>query len=156
MPLITIRPFEAKDIAHFAVMIADTPLWQRYGMTPEKAADRLIAALQSDAVLLVADDSTAWQGVGLVWLVLRGAFDNSGYVRQIIVSPRHRGQGIGQLHLQAAEDRTRQSSRDLILLCSDFNTDAQRWYERSGYVRVGAIPDYVLDGVTELIYRKRL
>jgi len=41
-------------------------------------------------------------------------------------------------------------------LCSDFNTDAQRYYEKHGYSRVGAIPDYVVPGITELIYRKRL
>jgi ribosomal protein S18 acetylase RimI-like enzyme len=156
MQPIRVRSFEENDLEHFAAMIADTPLWQHYGMTLEKASARLTAAQQSGAVLLVAEDSASAQGVGLVWLVLRGAFDNSGYVRLIVVSSLHRGQGIGQLLLQAAEDRTRQRSRDLILLCADFNTDAQRWYERCGYARIGAIPDYVLDGVAEIIYRKRL
>ena len=41
-------------------------------------------------------------------------------------------------------------------LVSDFNTDAQHFYERHGYVRAGALAGLVLPDVTELIYWKRL
>jgi ribosomal-protein-alanine N-acetyltransferase len=44
----------------------------------------------------------------------------------------------------------------MVLLCSDFNTEAQRFYRRAGYEQVGALPDYVVPGVAELIFRKRL
>jgi hypothetical protein len=46
-------------------------------------------------------------------------------------------------------------SSDLFLLVSDFNHDAQRFYQRQGYQQIGAIPGYVLPDVSELIFRKR-
>ncbi len=136
-------------------MIASTPLWQRYGVTPDSAAAHLQAGLRDHAVILVAADGGG-NPLGFVWLVRRGVFDLSGYIRWIVVLSSQRGSGVGRHLLAAAEDDVRQTSRDIFLLCSDFNLDAQRFYERNGYARVGALPDYVLPGVAELIYRKRL
>jgi ribosomal protein S18 acetylase RimI-like enzyme len=140
-----------------AIMVA-TPLWQRYGVTLERAAARLSAGIREGAVMLVAVDPEARgdNPLGFVWLVLRGAFNRSGYIPLIAVDPDHRGQRIGEQLLATAEQRTRQAASDIFLLCSDFNHDAQRFYERQGYVQVGALPDYILPGVAELIYRKRL
>jgi ribosomal protein S18 acetylase RimI-like enzyme len=55
-----------------------------------------------------------------------------------------------------AEVEARAESRDLLLLVSDFNEGAQRFYRRMGYQQIGAIPGYVLPDVSELIFRKVL
>ncbi len=47
-------------------------------------------------------------------------------------------------------------SRDIFLLVSDFNHDAQRFYNRLGYQQVGKLDDYVMQGVSELVFRKRV
>ncbi len=47
-------------------------------------------------------------------------------------------------------------SAHAFLLVSDFNEDAQRFYEREGYLRVGPLPGLVLPDVAELLYWKRL
>jgi ribosomal protein S18 acetylase RimI-like enzyme len=47
-------------------------------------------------------------------------------------------------------------SRDIFLLVSDFNTDAQNFYARLGYVQVGKLDDYVVQGVSELVMWKKL
>jgi hypothetical protein len=39
-------------------------------------------------------------------------------------------------------------------LVSDFNHGAQRFYERHGYRRIGALPALVLPSVAELVYWK--
>lgn len=155
MPNVTIRRMEPKDIQPCARLMAATPLWQRYGTTIESATARLTNALQEGATILIAVDGTA-NLLGFVWFVTRGAFDRSGYIRLIGVDPAARGQGVGKILLKAAEDYARPEANDMFLLCSDFNTDAQRFYEREGYQQIGAIPDYVLDGVAEVIFRKRL
>ena len=43
----------------------------------------------------------------------------------------------------------------MFLLVSDFNTDAQQFYQRLGYRQVGKLDDYVVPGVSELIFWKR-
>ncbi len=83
-----------------------------------------------------------------------GAFGRSDYLRLIGVRADCAGQGIGAALLSEVEARA--TSRDLLLLVSDFNEGAQRFYRRMGYEQIGAIPGYVLPDVTELIFRKRL
>ena len=89
-----------------------------------------------------------------LWLVERGAFDHSDYVRLIGVRPGERGRGVGRALMKYAEKVSRAQGRDLFLLVSDFNTDAQRFYQRLGFHQVGLLEDYVMPGVAELIYRK--
>lgn len=155
MQHVSIRPMQQDDVRACAAFIAVTPLWQRYGVTVSSATERLSTGLRSGAVMLVAEGRLG-EVQGFVWLVVRGAFDRSGYIPLIGVDSAARGQKIGQRLLKAAEDHLRPLAKDIFLLCSDFNLDAQRFYERQGYTKVGAIPDYVLSGITELIYRKRL
>ncbi len=156
MQNITIRSMQSDDIEPCAHLIASTMPWQRYGITPETAMTRLESALHGDSSILVAE-GTRGNRLGFVWVVRRGAFDLSAYIRWIVVAPGNRGSGVGGQLLAAAEENARQqSSRDIFLLCSDFNLEAQRFYERNGYVRVGTLPDYVVPGVAELIYRRRL
>src|SRR5258708_24579285 len=151
----TIRLIEQEDIAACAAMITGSSPWTQYGVTYEGAVERLSYGLRQGGTILVAVEGNN-SLVGFVWVVNRGAFDLSSYIRWIVVAPMYQGGGIGRLLLEAAEARARQTGRDIFLLCSDFNVGARRFYERYGYAQVGAMPDYVLPGVTEIIYRKRL
>ncbi len=150
----SIRFLEQHDIPACATLISGSLPWTRYGITYEGAIERLTTGLRQGAMILVAVEDGALP-VGFVWIIPRGAFDLSGYIRWIVVGPTQRGSGIGHLLLEAAEARVRQTGHDIFLLCSDFNVDARRFYERYGYTQVGAIPDFVLPGVVEIIYRKR-
>ncbi len=109
---------------------------------------------ESSATRLFVAESKSGTAIGFVWAVRRGAFDRSGYISLLAVESSQRGGGVGVALLTAAEDYLRPAP-DVILLCTDYNTGAQRFYERHGYVRVGVLPDYILSGVAELIYRKR-
>ncbi|MHB8420501.1 MAG: GNAT family N-acetyltransferase, partial [Myxococcales bacterium] len=87
---------------------------------------------------------------GLAWVLRRGTFGRSPYLKLLAVAEGSRGQGVGAALLAAAEA----VGGGLTLLVSDFNTAAQAFYRRQGYAQVGALPDFVLPGVTELILRK--
>jgi ribosomal protein S18 acetylase RimI-like enzyme len=149
---ITIRPLAHADIPGLARWVAATPLWQRYAVTEKSFAERLRAGLATGATIFVAerDGNT----LGFVWLVARGAFNRSAYIQLIGVSPDARSGGVGRALMEFAEARA--GSREMFLLVSDFNADAQKFYARLGYRQVGKIDDYVIQGVSELVFCKRL
>ena len=153
MNTFSIRPMTPDDLSSCADLMASTPLWRRYGVTAASARARLADALDGPGQLFVAADDQAV--LGFVWCLRRGAFARSGYIPLIGVQPGETGRGVGAALLAKAEAWLGEESPDVFLTVSDFNTAAQRFYQRHGYARVGALPDYVIDGVTEFIYWKR-
>jgi ribosomal protein S18 acetylase RimI-like enzyme len=148
---ITIRPLAPVDIPSIARWVAATPLWQRYNVTEKNFAERLTVGLANNATIYAAE--RAGEAVGFVWLVERGAFNRGAYVQLIGVREEARGGGIGRALMEYVE--THATARDIFLLVSDFNTDAQQFYTRLGYRPVGKMDDFVVQGISELIYWKR-
>lgn len=151
----SIRPLVPADIPDIAAIMVSYPLWQNYGLTAERARDVLERGLADNHILLVAD---AGDGIplGIAYTLPRGTFAFSPYLRWLAVKQGLNGSGIGLALLQATEREAVKYRSDLFLLAADFNTAAHRFYERNGYSRVGEIPEYVVPGVTEYIYWKRL
>jgi ribosomal-protein-alanine N-acetyltransferase len=152
MPAI-IRQADTGDVPALAQMMASIPLWQRYGVTVDSATARFAHGLANAATILVAEDEGGL--VGFVWYVLRGAFQRSGYVMLIGVAEGTQGQGVGRLLMESAEAAMFEASDAVFLLVSGFNLSTQRFYHQRGYQQIGAIPDYVMPGITELILCKR-
>ena len=149
-----IRSITPADVEACARIMAENPLWQRYGVTLASARERLDGAVAAGETIFVAE--LAGEVMGFVLCVERGAFARSGYIPLIGVHPDAAGQGVGRALMDRAEAFLAQTSPDVFLLTSDFNQAAQRFYQRRGYQQVGALPDYVLPGVTELILWKRV
>ena len=154
-----VRPMQPADARICAKWMAGTPLWQRYGVTQASAQRRFELVLERQATIAIAERE--WPGpghqqpLGFVWYTVRGAFERSGYIPLIGVAPGEYGQGVGKALMDYAEGQVFQQVSELFLLVSDFNEPAQRFYQRRGYIQVGALPDYILTGVSELIYYKR-
>ena len=145
-----LRPLELRDVPACARFIAEAPLWKRYGYGADRCAADLAKALEAKNDVLICLEVAA-QPVGLAWVLPRGTFGRSPYLKLIAVAANERGNGLGARLLTAAEEV---GAGDLTLLVSDFNSEAQRFYQEHGYREVGALPDFVLPGVTERILRK--
>jgi ribosomal protein S18 acetylase RimI-like enzyme len=157
MPDVSVRPLTAPDIPLIAGWIVATPLWRRYRLTETGTRSSLERALSRADLLLVADvDHDNGQACGLAWCLPEGAFGRSTYLRILGVQASHTGLGIGAALLSRAEQIAAETTNAMFLLVSDFNVEAQRFYQRQGYSQIGAIPGYVLPDVTELLYWKRL
>lgn len=157
MTAVIVRPMTHADIPAVVDWVVPSPLWQRYKLTEPQMFASLEQGLRESDILLVADTELAnGQACGLAWCMLRGAFGRSAYLRLFGVRGDHTGRGIGVVLLRQTEQLVSQSSNALGLLVSDFNTSAQRFYQREGYAQIGAIPGYVLPDVTELLFWKRL
>lgn len=152
---VQIRRMTPEDVPVLAGWMVSIPLWKRYGLTVQRAKEGFEGALRSGDILQVADRDDD-RACGFAWGMIGGGFGRSVYLRLIGVRDDLAGQGIGALLLDNVEQVAAALSDSLLLLVSDFNHDAQRFYRRQGYEQVGSIPGYVLPDVNELIFWKRL
>ncbi len=159
---VVVRRLRAGDVDECARIVAADRLWERYGVTLRSARQAIRrtlgvgryrgAAVREAAELAVAHHEG--RVVGFIWFHLRGTFHHSGYVRWIAVAPEARGRGVGRRLMQYAEDRIFKAGPNVFLMVSDFNERAQRFYEMLGYRLVGKVPDYIVPGIGEHVYRK--
>lgn len=147
-----VRPMTPEDIPAVAAIMAGNTLWQRHGVTAEAAGQRLQRGLARGATIAVVEVSG--RVAGFVWYVAEGAFQRSGYIMIFGVDASLHAQGLGRALLAYAEEALFATGASIMLLVSDFNAEAQRFYSRHGYVQVGVLPDYATPGVSELIFYK--
>jgi GNAT superfamily N-acetyltransferase len=159
-----LRPATAADVPALAEGLAALPLLQRYGRDAARLGRDLEAALgRGDGLIVAVEGGGAGSGdgaggrvVGLAWFTREGTLGMGGYLRLMAVLPGAQGQGTGAALLEAFEAEVAARSAHAFLLCSDFNAPAQRFYERHGWARCGALPGLVLPDVAELVYWKRV
>ncbi len=161
------------DVGALAEGLAGLPLLQRYGRDAARLERDLTAALgRGDGLIVAVEGGGAGIGagigtgagggagggavLGLAWFTREGTLGMGGYLRLMAVLPGAQGQGAGAALLGAFEAEVAARSAHAFLLCSDFNAPAQRFYERHGWARCGALPGLVLPDVAELVYWKRV
>jgi ribosomal-protein-alanine N-acetyltransferase len=145
---LTIRPLEgAAERDWCAQLMVSSEPWLTLGRTVEQA--RRLIQDPSREVYLAAEGAEA---VGFLVLTLTGPLP--GYIQTVAVSPEHRGRGVGGQLLAFAEARIFGKSPNVFLCVSSFNVDARRLYERTGYVLIGELKDYLVAGHGELLFRK--
>jgi GNAT superfamily N-acetyltransferase len=149
-----LRNVVAEDVPALAAGLARLPLMERYRREEGKLAGDLRAALARGDGLIVAE--VGGEAAGICWFLHHGTLGMGGYLRLIAVLDGAQGHGTGAALLAAYEREVARGASHGFLLVSDFNVPAQRFYERHGWSRVGAIPKLVLPDVDELIYWKRL
>ena len=96
-----------------------------------------------ERALLVAGDEHGL--CGTVQLVLEQPENqpHRAELSKMLVHRRVRRHGLGAALLRAAEATARECGKTLLVL-DTASADAERLYERLGWVRVGVIPDYAL------------
>ncbi len=103
-------------------------------------------AARGERVLLVARDGEAGAPVlGTVQLVLAQP-DNQPHradVAKMLVLRRARRRGIGEALMRAAEAAARSAGKTLLVL-DTASADAERLYQRCGWVQAGRVPGYAL------------
>ena len=150
-----IRAMTPDDTGPVAQWMTQIEPWVRYSANPERVQARLGKGIADGDVVLTVDAGDA-KACGFAFCALTGMFDRSPYLRWLAIHPEHSGAGIGAALLTAVEDAVKPHDRDLFLLAADFNTGAQRFYKRQGYRQMAMLPDYVVAGVAEVLYWKRL
>ncbi len=97
----------------------------------------------------------AWQGESIAgFAILQTAGSFRGYIQTLCAAPLMRGHGVGTRLLRYCEERVTAYSPNLFICVSEFNERAKKLYLDYGFKQVGAIPDFVREGYTELLLRK--
>jgi ribosomal protein S18 acetylase RimI-like enzyme len=149
-----IRQIREEDIPLCAQLAKDLPLGKTYGFTVEGWIKKLKQARnEAGNLLFIAEEEGRL--AGFAWVHTHGAFLAAPYLRFLAVDPSFQGRGVGTLLLKEFEEQTRNLKKDWFLLVSDFNTGAQQFYEKHGFQRVGALPGFAKEGITEVIMVKK-
>jgi GNAT superfamily N-acetyltransferase len=106
----------------------------------------LDGAARGERVVLVAEESGTGRVVGTVQVILAMP-DNQPHraeVAKMLVHRDARRRGLGAELMRAAEDAARAAGKSLLVLDTATGGDAERLYERLGWVRCGVIPNFAL------------
>jgi ribosomal protein S18 acetylase RimI-like enzyme len=146
--IIKIRPLQGAAEARLcAEMMANSEPW----ITLKRGFEfnlKLLTDSTREGYVAVSGESVA----GFVILNLVGPL--RGYVQTLGVMPDRRNQGIGAKLMAFAEQRIFREAPNVFLCVSSFNHEAQQFYARLGYERVGELKDYVVNGHSEYLMRK--
>ncbi|ACC73300.1 GNAT family N-acetyltransferase [Paraburkholderia phymatum] len=103
------------------------------------------AVQRGERALLVAEDADGCIA-GTVQLVLAQP-ENQPHradIAKMLVHRRARRRGVAQQLMAAADAVARDEGKTVLVLDTVTGGDAERLYERAGWQRVGAVPDYAL------------
>jgi ribosomal protein S18 acetylase RimI-like enzyme len=147
---LSIRTLISSDVRAAAQLVGELEFFQEWGLSAEAAGAALRGGLRRDSSQIWAAERNS-ELQGFAWVIQRGAFDRSSYLRLIAV--RQARAGVGRALMEAIEAVVLEHT-DLMLLVTESNLPARRFYEALGYLQVGVLPDYVRLGRSECIYRK--
>jgi len=98
---------------------------------------------RGDRALLIAEDDQGIVGTAqAVWAPQENQ-PHRGEIAKMLVHRRARRAGVGAALLTAAERAAFEAGRTLLVL-DTASAEAERLYERGGWLRVGTIPKYAL------------
>lgn len=150
MSITEIQPFQSTADAEWAarIMAASEP-WVTLGAGYERSLNLLGNATRERFLAKVSGEPA-----GFLMISMQGAF--VGYVQLLGVAPACRGQGVGKALIEYAERRIFRETPNVFICVSDFNQEAQRFYARMGYQKVGELTDFIIAGHAEILLRKTI
>jgi GNAT superfamily N-acetyltransferase len=97
-----------------------------------------------ERALLVAEDDRGVCGTVQLILDMPENQPHRADLVKMLVHRRARKRGLGAALMRAAEDLARDCGRTLLVLDAVTGGDAERLYERLGWVKVGVVPHFAL------------
>ncbi len=140
-----VRTYKEKLIC--AEIMAVSEPWITLGMSGDQVIGTLNDPLNEVFAACVKDEI-----VGTMVISTKGAF--SGYLKSIAVKSGWRGKKLGEKMMAFIENEIFSTCANLFLCVSSFNPDAQKFYLKLGYKKIGVLKDYLVEGHDEILMRK--
>ena len=150
MQNIQVHPFEsAADAEWSANVMAGSEPWVTLGTGYERSLTFLSSDARERYLARVAGEPA-----GFLMISMQGAF--VGYIQLLGVARNFRGRGIGTALIEFAEQRIFRETPNVFICVSDFNQEAQGFYARMGYQKVGELKNFIVAGHAEFLLRKTI
>lgn len=78
------------------------------------------------------------------------------HLELLAIFPAYQGVGIGGEVIEWLRNEAQPHARNLWVVVSAFNTDAQRFYRRHGFQEIASLAELIAPGYDELLMRKPL
>jgi ribosomal protein S18 acetylase RimI-like enzyme len=138
-----------EQIAVCAAFMARSSPWDKLFFSEQQCA----ASLQQPALRLHGAVSAKGEILGFLASLAAG-IGFEPMIEYLCVQEQFRGRGIGTNLVGFFEEELFPEADNLYLFVSDINPQAIRLYVRLGYLPVGALPNFNLEGQTEFLHRK--
>lgn len=135
--------------AKCAAMMASSSPWTTMGISYEQCLLGFGGSWRETYVLFYQQKLA-----GFVVIQPFGSF--KGYIQTICISEEFRGKGFGKHLLHFCEAKILETSPNVFICVSSFNTGAIKLYQEFGFKLVGELNDFVKTGFTELLLRKTI
>jgi GNAT superfamily N-acetyltransferase len=99
-----------------------------------------------ERILFVAQDASTGRVIGTVQVILKQP-ENQPHradIAKMLVHNQARRRGVGAALIRAAEEAAARAGKTVLVLDTVTGGDAERLYERVGWVKSGIIPNYAL------------
>jgi len=145
-----IHAFESTaDAEWVAQVMSDSEPWITLGTGYERSLALLGNASRERYLAMVSGEPA-----GFLVISMQGAF--VGYIQLVGVASNFRGRGVGRALIEFAERRIFRETPNVFICVSDFNREAQGFYAKLGYRRVGELQDFIIAGHSEILLRKTI
>ena len=147
---IQVHAFEsAADAEWSADVMAGSEPWMTLGTGYERSLNFLSNDARERYLARVAGEPA-----GFLMISMQGAF--VGYIQLLGVARNFRGCGVGKALIEFAERRIFRETPNVFICVSDFNREAQGFYSKMGYQKVGELKDFIIAGHSEILLRKTI
>lgn len=144
-----IQPAEAGLLA--AELIGMTP-WRELGYQVDTLRNYLLAVQQDFECLCLHVD-----GIPAGVIALRSPWLRGTLLELLAVLPNFQQQGLGKWLIQhLVENAQGKKQRNLWTLTSAFNTAAICFYQSRGFICIGQLDDFIVEGQNELLLRYKI
>jgi GNAT superfamily N-acetyltransferase len=96
------------------------------------------------ALLIAEDESGQIIGTAQVIMAMPDNQPHRADIAKMLVHRKARRQGVAQRLMALVDDTARTEGKSVLVLDTVTGGDAERLYERAGWIRVGAVPKYAL------------
>jgi ribosomal protein S18 acetylase RimI-like enzyme len=126
--------------------VKNSDLWDAYFKNNPAHESALEVIISKKQVYVATNNNNC---IGFMGVNKKGCFGKFSYLSIIAVKKRYRNKGIGRALVKKFEDIGFKEADRVFILVSDFNKQAQKFYKKLGYKKIGNIPDLFKNGISE-------